>query len=161
MQAIGRLEETPAVPRQGASVEPAAPRARLPRRRNAASDRDVRGPCRLDGAHAPTRSRSRSRYFASLPGTRGGRDGPCRRLSGEIHGRRRVAYFGWPRAHEDDAERAVRAGLAITDAVPELRLLDGESLACRVGIATGPVVVGDLVGEGRSREEAVVGDTPI
>jgi class 3 adenylate cyclase len=70
-----------------------------------------------------------------------------------------LAYFGWPRAHEDDAERAVRAGLAITAAVAGLK--DGDaSLACRVGIATGLVVVGDPVGHGAAQEEAVVGETP-
>ena len=71
-----------------------------------------------------------------------------------------LAYFGWPRAHEDDAERAVRAGLAIVEAVGRLATPDGEPLAARVGIATGLVVVGDLVGEGAAREEAVVGETP-
>jgi class 3 adenylate cyclase len=48
-----------------------------------------------------------------------------------------LAYFGWPRAHEDDAERAVAAALAITDAVARLASPIGEKLACRVGIATG------------------------
>ena len=71
-----------------------------------------------------------------------------------------LAYFGWPRAHEDDAERAVRAGLTIADAVGQLSTPDGEPLAARVGIATGLVVVGELVGEGAAREEAVVGETP-
>ena len=71
-----------------------------------------------------------------------------------------LAYFGWPRAHEDDAERAVRAGLAIAEAVGRLATPAGEPLAARVGIATGLVVVGDLVGEGAAREEAVVGETP-
>ena len=71
-----------------------------------------------------------------------------------------LAYFGWPRAHEDDAERAVRAGLAIAAAVAELAAPTGEPLAARVGIATGLVVVGDLIGEGAAQEEAVVGDTP-
>ena len=71
-----------------------------------------------------------------------------------------LAYFGWPRAHEDDAERAVRAGLAIATAVGRLSTPAGEPLAARVGIATGLVVVGDLVGEGAAREEAVVGETP-
>jgi class 3 adenylate cyclase/predicted ATPase len=70
-----------------------------------------------------------------------------------------LAYFGWPRAHEDDAERAVRAGLAITAAVARLEG-GGAPLGCRVGIATGLVVVGDLVGQGAAQEEAVVGDTP-
>ena len=70
-----------------------------------------------------------------------------------------LAYFGWPRAHEDEAERAVRAGLGVRDAVAALEG-DGLPLACRIGIATGLVVVGDLVGEGAARERTVVGDTP-
>jgi class 3 adenylate cyclase len=71
-----------------------------------------------------------------------------------------LAYFGWPRAHEDEAERAVRAGLAITTAVGELATPAKERLSARVGIATGLVVVGALVGEGSAQEEAVVGETP-
>ncbi|MCG8360486.1 MAG: AAA family ATPase, partial [Kiloniellales bacterium] len=71
-----------------------------------------------------------------------------------------LAYFGWPRAHEDEAERAVRTGLAATRAVGDLRTPEGQPLAARIGIATGLVVVGDLVGEGASQEEAVVGETP-
>ncbi len=71
-----------------------------------------------------------------------------------------LAYFGWPYAHEDEAERAIRAGLAICEAVGELRSPSGEALQARVGIATGLVVVGDLIGEGAAQEEAVVGDTP-
>jgi len=71
-----------------------------------------------------------------------------------------LAYFGWPRAHEDEAERAVRAGLAVVATVGRLAGPAGEPLAARVGIATGLVVVGDLVGEGAAREEAVVGETP-
>ncbi|MFO1050150.1 MAG: AAA family ATPase [Geminicoccaceae bacterium] len=70
-----------------------------------------------------------------------------------------LAYFGWPRAHEDEAERSVRAALAIVAAVSRLTG-GGTALACRVGIATGLVVVGDLVGEGPAQEHAVVGDTP-
>ena len=71
-----------------------------------------------------------------------------------------LAYFGWPQAHEDDAERAVQVGLAIIGVVPRLSTPAGEPLAARVGIATGLVVVGALVGEGAAREEAVVGETP-
>jgi class 3 adenylate cyclase len=71
-----------------------------------------------------------------------------------------LAYFGYPRAHEDEAERAVRAGLAAVAAVHSLESTHGETLAARVGIATGPVVVGELIGEGAAREETVVGDTP-
>ena len=71
-----------------------------------------------------------------------------------------LAYFGWPKAHEDEAERAVRAGLAIAGAVPTLVTPAGDALTARIGIATGLVVVGDLIGEGAAREESVIGDTP-
>ncbi|MDO9707202.1 ATP-binding protein [Paracraurococcus lichenis] len=71
-----------------------------------------------------------------------------------------LAYFGWPRAGEDDAERAVRAGLAATAAVAGLDLPTAGPLVARVGIATGEVVVGDLLGEGEARERAMVGATP-
>jgi class 3 adenylate cyclase len=73
-----------------------------------------------------------------------------------------LVYFGSPRSHEDDAERAVHAGLAIVDAVSHLNTVAGPegTLACRVGIATGPVIVGDVIGFGSSLEPPVVGDTP-
>ena len=71
-----------------------------------------------------------------------------------------LAYFGYPRAHEDDAERAVQAGLALVEAVPKLDTAAGVSLQVRVGIATGLVVVGDLIGAGAAQEQAVVGETP-
>ena len=71
-----------------------------------------------------------------------------------------LAYFGYPRAHEDEAERAVRAGLVISEAVAKLQTAAAAPLSTRVGIATGQVVVGDLVGEGAAQEEAVVGETP-
>ena len=71
-----------------------------------------------------------------------------------------LAYFGYPRAHEDDAERTVRAGLDIIAAVARLETRAGEPLSVRIGIATGIVVVGDLGGEGKLREHAVVGDAP-
>lgn len=73
-----------------------------------------------------------------------------------------LAYFGWPRGHENDAERAIDAGLGVVDAVSALAPPDGiaESLAVRIGIATGPVVVGDIVGEGAAQEAAVTGETP-
>ena len=71
-----------------------------------------------------------------------------------------LAYFGWPIARENDGERAIRAGLALQAAVAQLRGPGGAPLAARVGIATGLVVVGDLVGEGAAQERAVVGDTP-
>src|SRR5262245_23643137 len=70
-----------------------------------------------------------------------------------------LVYFGYPRAHEDDAERAVRAGLALIDAIGRLDV-GSANLQARVGIATGPVVVGDLIGEGPAQEHAVVGEAP-
>src|SRR5271165_4720404 len=70
-----------------------------------------------------------------------------------------VAYFGFPRAHEEDAERAVRAGLDIAAAVARLETRANESLRVRIGVATGIIVVGDLVGQGSAQEQAVVGDT--
>ncbi|NRP74694.1 Adenylate cyclase 2 [Ensifer psoraleae] len=71
-----------------------------------------------------------------------------------------LAYFGWPTAHEDDAERAVRASLSAATATANLTTPLGTPLAARIGIATGLVVVGDLIGEGSAQEEAVVGETP-
>src|ERR1700731_754432 len=71
-----------------------------------------------------------------------------------------LAYFGYPQAHEHDAERAVRAGLALVEAVPTLATAAGSPLHVRVGIATGLVVVGDLIGAGAAQEQAVVGETP-
>ena len=71
-----------------------------------------------------------------------------------------LVYFGYPRAQEDDAERAVRAGLELVAAVHTLRPRPDTELQSRVGIATGIVVVGDLIGTGAAQEQAVVGETP-
>ncbi len=75
-----------------------------------------------------------------------------------------LAYFGYPQAHEDDAERAIHAGLSVGEAIRALNETTGTSrgidLRVRVGIATGQVVVGDIVGEGAAQESAVVGETP-
>src|SRR3954447_19208607 len=69
-----------------------------------------------------------------------------------------LIYFGYPQAHEDDAERAVYAALAVIEAVT--RLLPREDLRVRLGIATGLAVVGDLIGEGAAQERGIVGETP-
>ena len=69
-----------------------------------------------------------------------------------------LVYFGYPEAHEDDAERAVQAGLELIAAVSALKTR--ASLQTRVGIATGLVVVGDLVGSGEAQERGIVGETP-
>jgi class 3 adenylate cyclase/predicted ATPase len=71
-----------------------------------------------------------------------------------------LAYFGYPRADEHDTERAVRAGLALVEAVAGLDTAAGEPMQVRVGIATGLVIVGDLIGQGTAQEQAVVGETP-
>src|SRR5262245_8064229 len=78
----------------------------------------------------------------------------------EFRGDGILAYFGYPHAHEDDAERTVRAGLEIIAAVAGLKTRAVEPLAVRIGIATGLVVVGNLSGEDALREHAVVGATP-
>jgi class 3 adenylate cyclase/predicted ATPase len=69
-----------------------------------------------------------------------------------------LVYFGYPEAHEDDAERAVRSGLELVTEVAKLQT--GTPLQTRVGIATGLVVVGDLVGSGQAQERGIVGETP-
>src|SRR5215472_10479113 len=79
---------------------------------------------------------------------------------GDFRGDGILAYFGYPRAHEDDAERTVRAGLDIIAAVARLETRAAEPLAVRIGIATGLVVVGDLSSESALRERALVGETP-
>src|SRR3954454_12310523 len=70
-----------------------------------------------------------------------------------------LIYFGWPEAHETDAERAVRAGLAVAAAVSETKT-GGEPLQVRVGIATGLVVIGEPIGSGDSRQQTAIGETP-
>src|SRR6266487_2402398 len=79
---------------------------------------------------------------------------------GDFRGDGILAYFGYPRAHEDDAERTVRAALDIVAAVARLKTPAEAPLSVRIGIATGLVVVGDLGGEGALRDHTVVGDTP-
>jgi len=69
-----------------------------------------------------------------------------------------LVYFGYPHAHEDDAERAVRAGLKLIAAVSDLKT--HAALQTRVGIATGLVVVGDLIGSGEAQERGIVGSVP-
>jgi len=71
-----------------------------------------------------------------------------------------LAYFGWPQAHEDQVERAVRSGFTAIEAIGQIGSIDGESLQARVGIATGEVVVGDLLGELGRDAEAIAGETP-
>jgi predicted ATPase/class 3 adenylate cyclase len=96
-----------------------------------------------------------SAYHRAVADVVGGFDGFVAKYMGDGV----LAYFGYPRAHEDDAEHAVRAGLGAIEAVG---CLDVKSvkLQARVGIATGLVIVGDLIGEGSAQEQSVVGETP-
>src|SRR5579863_205762 len=71
-----------------------------------------------------------------------------------------LAYFGFPRAHEEDAERAVRAGLDILAVVAKLGTRGNETLKVRIGVATGIVVVGDVIGRGSAQDQLAVGGTP-
>ena len=71
-----------------------------------------------------------------------------------------LAYFGWPRAHEDDAERAVRAGLALVEVIARLKPGSNVQLQARVGVATGPVVVGELIGRDSTGPDSAIGETP-
>jgi class 3 adenylate cyclase len=71
-----------------------------------------------------------------------------------------LAYFGYPHAHEHDAERGVQTGLALVSEIPKISSPTGMPLRARVGLATGLVVVGDLVGSGAAQERGIVGETP-
>jgi class 3 adenylate cyclase len=94
------------------------------------------------------------RYHACVAETVVGCDGFVAKYMGDGV----LVYFGYPQAHEDDAEQAVRAGLALVNAVGELEA--PAPLQLRIGIATGLVVVGDLIGAGSAQEQAIVGETP-
>jgi hypothetical protein len=94
------------------------------------------------------------RYHACAAETVGRFDGFVAKYMGDGV----LVYFGYPQAHEDDAEQAVRAGLALVNAVGELEAPG--RLQLRIGIATGLVVVGDLIGAGSAQEQAIVGETP-
>jgi class 3 adenylate cyclase/predicted ATPase len=94
-------------------------------------------------------------YHRAVAGVVAGFDGFVSRYMGDGV----LVYFGYPQAHENDAERAVRAGLGAIDAVRRLDV-KGVKLQTRVGIATGLVVVGDLIGAGSAQEQSVVGETP-
>ena len=119
--------------------------------------------CDLVGSTAIATQVDPEEMGATLRGWQDAVSGAVARFGGYVAkfmGDGMLAYFGWPRAHEDDAERAVHAGLAIAMATAALQAPSGEPLAARVGIATGLVVVGELIGEGSAQEQVVVGETP-
>jgi len=154
LRAISGLAETSAAPSAstGAKPQDAAERRQL-----TVMFCDLVGSTALSARFDPEELREELRaYQNTVSGVVARYDGFVAKYMGDGV----LAYFGYPRAHEDDAERAVRAGLEITAAVTSLETRGTERLAVRIGIATGLVVVGDLVGEGSAQEQAVVGETP-
>jgi class 3 adenylate cyclase len=116
---------------------------------------DVVGSTALSTRHDPEDLRDLIGYYhRAVAETVGRFDGFVAKYMGDGV----LIYFGYPQAHEDDAERAVGAALAVIEAVR--RLPAREDLRVRLGIATGLAVVGDLIGEGAARERGVVGETP-
>jgi class 3 adenylate cyclase/tRNA A37 threonylcarbamoyladenosine biosynthesis protein TsaE len=155
LAAIGDLAGAPpAVPKPVAAAEPKAQEA-AERRQVTVMFSDLVGSTALAGRMDPEDLREIiSAYQKCVAET-------VRRLGGFVAkymGDGVLVYFGYPQAHEDDAERAVRAGLEVIDAVA--RLKSRAPLQTRIGIATGMVVVGDLIGTGSAQEQAVVGETP-
>ena len=162
LQAIAELPRSPTavVPVVGAELDTATPGAessRAERRQLTVMFADLVGSTALSARLDPEDMRDLLRgYQDSVAGIIARFGGVVAKFLGDGM----LAYFGFPRAHEDDAERSVRAGLDIVDAVGRLRSPDGAPLGARVGIATGVVVVGDLIGSGPAQEQAVVGETP-
>ena len=155
LDAIAALREPTSDFSRQASTRPSN---RSRRGRTASAHHHVLRPGRLDRALGAARPRGPARDHRPLPRVRR-RD--VRRFDGFVAkymGDGVLIYFGYPEAHEDDAEQAVRAGLAMVDAVGELEA--PEPLQVRIGIATGLVVVGDLIGAGSAQEQAIVGETP-
>ena len=152
--AIGPTHETPATPETAQHLSSSV---NAERRHLTVMFVDLVGSTALSGQLDPEDLRELMRRYQNVVA------GEINRMEGYVAkfmGDGVLAYFGWPRTHEDEAERAVRVGLAVTVAVAKLRTPGGSALATRVGIATGLVVVGDVIGEGAAQEEAVVGETP-
>ncbi len=156
LKAIAALDAEPTAV-ESSSTAPVTPRSREAERRQlTVMFVDLVGSTALSQRLDPEEMRDVLRaYQNTVAGEISRLDGFTAKLMGDGV----LAYFGWPRTHEDEAERAVRSGLAIVAAVAKLSG-GGEKLSARVGIATGLVVVGDLAGEGAAQEQAVVGDTP-
>ena len=149
--ALGTSEQTPA----SLEITPPAPRTDAERRQVTVMFSDLVGSTALSARMDPEDLREViSAYQKSVAET-------VHRFGGFVAkymGDGVLVYFGYPQAHEDDAERAVRAGLELITAVSDLKT--HAALQTRVGITTGLVVVGDLIGSGASQEQAIVGETP-
>ena len=161
LEAIAALAKPPLAPRAGPGAAPAeAPPTARPsageRRQLTVMFVDLVGSTALSAALDPEEMGAAIRVYQNAV------TGETLRFEGHIAkfmGDGVLVYFGWPQAHEDDAERAVRAALALVQTVGALEA-GGLRLAARIGIATGLVVVGEPVGEGDAHERAVVGETP-
>jgi class 3 adenylate cyclase len=153
LAAIGQLA-APAAPEPAALIEP-KPHDAAERRQVTVMFCDLVGSTALSARMDPEDLREIiSAYQKCVAGT-------VQRFGGFVAkylGDGVLVYFGYPQAHEDDAERAVRAGLELIEAVSALKA--SAPLRTRIGIATGLVVVGDLIGTGSAQEQAVVGETP-
>jgi len=167
MKAIGLLAEAPATPAgagPGAkriSVSSQATASKAERRQLTVMFCDLVGSTMLSSRLDPEEFRELIRVFQDCcAGAIAKFDGYIARYMGDGM----LVYFGFPRAHEDDPQRAARAGLEVVNSVAGLNAHaegnHGARLSVRVGIATGLVVVGDIVGEGAAAESAVVGETP-
>jgi class 3 adenylate cyclase/predicted ATPase len=160
LDAIAALGDTGAIPAASATAVTAAPPDAPPpteaeRRQLTVMFCDLVGSTALSTRHDPEDLRELiGGYHRAVSETIGRFDGFVAKYMGDGV----LIYFGYPQAHEDDAERAVRAGLAVIAAVG--RLPPREDLRVRLGIATGLAVVGDLIGEGAAQERGVIGETP-
>ena len=149
--ALGTSEQTPASP----EITPPAPRTDAERRQVTVIFSDFVGSTALSARMDPEDLREViSAYQKCVAETVGRFGGFVAKYMGDGV----LIYFGYPQAHEDDAERAVRAGLELVATVKELKT--HATLQTRVGIATGLVVVGDLIGSGEAQEHGIVGETP-
>jgi class 3 adenylate cyclase/predicted ATPase len=156
---IAALGQEPSTVAQSAASRPPAPISPLTidaeRRQLTVMFCDLVGSTALSTRHDPEDLRELiGDYHRAVAETVGRFDGFVAKYMGDGV----LIYFGYPQAHEDDAERAVRAGLAAIEAVG--RLPARKDLSVRLGIATGLAVVGDLMGEGAAQERAVIGETP-
>ena len=157
LRAINELKggETVAQPKPSTDNAPVTPHDTAERRQVTVMFSDLVGSTALSARMDPEDLREViSAYQKCVAETVGRFDGFVAKYMGDGV----LVYFGYPQAHEDDAERAVRAGLELVATVSGLKT--HAALQTRVGIATGLVVVGDLIGSGASQEQAIVGETP-